>query len=250
MQESPIVGQAKLFSIIQDESHPSPEKLFPSSHSSEECFKPSPHLTSHASFAAFGDSPLIHWVQESGLETVPDVQIYPSSIVHDEEHPSVLPELKSSHSSEACFSPSPQVVSHTSFAMFGEVAGSHSVQVSSPKILPPVHIKLLSIVQAELHPSLSALLSSSHSSVGCLSPSPHLMSQTVLPGLGEVPPVHSLQLSLAVIEPPFQMCMLSIVQEELHPSLSVRLSSSQSSEECLRPSPQTILLLRVIWTMC
>ena len=63
------------------------------------------------------------------------------------------------------------------------------------------------------------MLLSSQASEECFNPSPQLAWHKVLVVSGEVPPLHSEQVSLELIVPPVQIYIFSMAQVELHPSL-------------------------------
>ena len=69
---------------------------------------------------------------------------------------------------------------------------------------PPDQAYPSSIMQAELQPSDEYVFASSHSSSGCLNPSPHITSQAFLSTLGDVPPSHCVQVLGDEIDPPVQ----------------------------------------------
>lgn len=69
-------------SIKHPLEHPSPLKVFPSSHSSVPRRKPSPHIALHVSYD----------------DDVPPLHVYPNSSEQVEEHPSPLAVLPSSQS--------------------------------------------------------------------------------------------------------------------------------------------------------
>ena len=96
---------------------------------------------------------------------------------------------------------------------------------------------MASIKQEVEHPSPFKEFPSSHSSLECLTPSPHLIVQAVFVGFGDVPPVQRVQVSFVVVVPPVQIYITSIKQEELHPSPFLMLLSSHSSVIYLKPSP-------------
>ena len=110
--------------------------------------------------------------------------------MHDELHPSPLILLLSSHSSVGCFNPSPQFTVHSLFALFGDFPSEHSRQSSFKEVVPLAQTQLSSIVHVELQPSLLAVLSSSHCSLECFSPSPQVISHPFLLEFGKVPPGH------------------------------------------------------------
>ena len=111
------------------------------------------------------------------------------------------------------------------------------VQVSRVVVVPPVQIYIFSIWQAEFHPSPFPVSLSSHSSVLCLNPSPQFTTQVSLAVLGDRPPVQIEQESIEVVDPPDQMYIASIPQEELHPSPFPVFPSSHCSLKCFKPSP-------------
>ena len=225
-------------SITQAEVQPSPSARFPSSHSSLEWRTPSPHWTAHKVLVGFGDSPPVQRVQVSGVVVVPPVQMYMFSMAQAELHPSPLPVSLSSHSSLGCLSPSPHWIAQASLAGLGDSPPVQRVQASKPVVEPPAQAYIVSMAQAELHPSLLTALLSSHSSLGCSSPSPQMVAQAVFPGFGDWPPTQSVHTSFEVVVPPVQAYMASIVQVEEHPSESAVLVSSHTSLGCLRLSPQ------------
>ena len=82
-----------------------------------------------------------------------DEHEYPSSTKHEESHPSPSIRFPSSHSSVRCLTPSPHCTSHAVLAELGESPSVHSDHESWTDDVPPVQMNILSIVQAELHPS-------------------------------------------------------------------------------------------------
>ena len=112
------------------------------------------------------------------------------------------------------------------------------VQKSLVVVVPPVQIYILSIWQAEFHPSPMPILLSSHCSVLCLNPSPQFTTHVFLTLLGDKPPVQIEQLSTEVVVPPPQIYMGSIVQALFHPSPLNIPPSSHCSVACFSPSPQ------------
>lgn len=93
-------------------------------------------------------------------------------------------------------------------------------------------------MQVELHPSLLLVLLSSHSSVGCLRPSPQIVAQAVFRAFGDCPPYQRSQVSGVVVDPPLHIPKVSKVHVEEHPSPSTKLLLSHCSVACLSPSPQ------------
>ena len=140
------------------------------------------------------------------------------SITHKELHPSPLITLLSSHPSEECLSPSPQLTVQADLATLGEVPRVQSVQVSGFVHVPPVQAYIASILQVELQPSPFTVFLSSHCSLECLRPSPHCTVQESFPIFGDVPLVQRVQVSLVAGVPPVQACIASIWQTEFHPS--------------------------------
>ena len=113
----------------------------------------------------------------------------------------------------------------------------HRVQVSLAVVDPPVQIYIGSIPQVELQPSPLPTFPSSHSSELCFNPSPQFITQVFLAALGDRPPAQIEQVSIEDIDPPEQICIVSISQVELHPSLFPIFPSSHCSVECFNPSP-------------
>ena len=105
---------------------------------------------------------------------------------------------------------------------------------------PPDQAYPSSIMQAGLQPSVGSVFPSSHSSSGCLNPSPHITSQEFFSTLGEVPPSHSAQVLGDEIDPPVQIKLSSIAHDALQPSPeSVFPSSHVSSPSNILESPHT-----------
>ena len=165
--------QIYILSIVQVELQPSPFPVLPSSHTSLECFNPSPHCIVHVSLAILGEVPPVQRVQVSFAVVDPPVQIYIGSIPQVELQPSPFPEFPSSHSSELCFNPSPQFITQASLAVLGDRPPAQIEQASIEDIDPPEHTCIVSISQVELHPSPFPIFPSSHCSVECFKPSPH-----------------------------------------------------------------------------
>ena len=97
--------------------------------------------------------------------------------------------------------------------------------------------------QSDLHPSLLAVLSSSHFSVHALRPSPQCGTQTVgLRGLFWYnPEVQKVQVSLEVVDPPLQTHEDSTeLQSDLHPSPLTVFPSSHFSVPASSPSPHWV----------
>ena len=90
------------------------------------------------------------------------------------------------------------------FAVSETYPGGHKEQMSLVVIVPPLQIALVSIMQVLSQPSPFTRLLSSHSSVACLLASPHFATQRRLVISGEVPPVHTNQVSTVVVDPPLQ----------------------------------------------
>ena len=149
----------------------------------------------------------MHNVHVSAVVVVPPVHIYPASIeVQERFHPSPLAVFPSSHVSEACLNPSPQITTHEVLPPFGLVPPVHAEQVSAVVVDPPVQIYPGSIVeQMLLHPSPFAVLPSSQASAALTNPSPQITIHAELPILGLVPSVHCEQTSIDVVDPPTQI---------------------------------------------
>lgn len=137
----------------------------------------------------------------------PPLQIYDSSIAEQSEaQPSDGSVFPSSHTSLPALRPSPHTVSQVSLSPFGEYPSSQAVQVSAVVVVPPIQMKLSSIVvQSEEHPSESVSLLSSQTSSPALSPSPQVVTQVSLSPLGENPAVHAVQVSFPDELPPVQI---------------------------------------------
>jgi len=99
-------------SITHPNVHPSLFSTFPSSQASEACFLPSPHCAVQAVLSAFGDVPPAQTVHVSAVVVVPPEQAESASISQTELHPSPSAVFPSSHSSEECSLPSPQITDH------------------------------------------------------------------------------------------------------------------------------------------
>ena len=123
--------------------------------------------------AVLGDRPPVQIEQVSIEVVVPPPQIYIGSITQVLLHPSPLIIPPSSHSSVACFSPSPQLIVQADLATLGEVPSEQRIQVSGLVHVPPVQACIVSIVQEEVQPSPFNKLPSSHCSLECFTPSPH-----------------------------------------------------------------------------
>ena len=111
--------QAYMVSICQLESHPSSSNRFPSSHASLACLSPSPQFTTQAVLSSLGESPSVHRVHVSGLLTVPPEHTYMFSMLQLASQPFPTPPAPASHSSVACFIPSPQTAIHSEDSVFG-----------------------------------------------------------------------------------------------------------------------------------
>ena len=129
---------------------------------------------------------------------------------------------------------------HSFLVSLGINLSSQSSHMSFEIVVPPVQMYPSSIVHIILHPSFENKLSSSHSSPSTLSPSPQTETHWDLDSFGVKPFIQNSQVSLDVIDPPDQTYLFSISQLVLQPSPSSVFSSSQSSEECLSPSPHII----------
>ena len=103
--------------------------MLPSSHSSDGCFSPSPHLIIQLDLSELGESPPVQRVQASVLLKVPPDQTYPSSISQEEFQPSLLLGFPSSHSSVPLLIPSPHTIFQVSLPAIKSV-GSPSGQIS------------------------------------------------------------------------------------------------------------------------
>ena len=113
---------------------------------------------------------------------------------------------------------------------------------------PPDQAYPSSIMQDGLQPSDGSVFPSSHSSSGCLNPSPHITSQVFFSTFGDVPPSHCVQVLDDEIDPPVQIKLSSIAHDALQPSPeSVFPSSHVSSPSYTLESPhltsQTLLSL-------
>ena len=183
VEEPPV--QVHPVSTLHVELHPSLFAVLPSSHLVVKVLNRllSPHISVHVSLE----------VEE------PPVQVHPVSTLHVELHPSLLDVLPSSQyvDTELNRLLSPQISEHV------------SLEVEEP----PVQVHPVSTLHVELHPSLFAVLPSSHLVVKVLNRllSPHI----------------SVHVSLEVEEPPVQVHPVSTLHVELHPSLFAVLPSSQ-----------------------
>ena len=144
-----------------------------------------------------------------------------------------------SHSSEACFLPSPHTISQLCLLEEGDLPSViHKVHVSAKDGDPPEQLYPSSIVQVALQPSKLEVSPSSHSSVLCLRPSPHVASQVALSELCFLPSAdQSVQVSAEDIVPPEQAKFVSIIHEASHPSPGVVSPSSHCSVLCFMLSP-------------
>ena len=125
-------------SIVQVELQPSLLEEFPSSHASDACFLPSPHWTVHADPSAFTDVPPVQTWQVSAVVVVPPFQIESVSITQSELHPSESAVFPSSHASEECLRPSPQVATQLDLVASGEVPSVQRVQEEAVVPEPPL----------------------------------------------------------------------------------------------------------------
>jgi hypothetical protein len=174
----------------------------------------------------------------------PPEHTHPASTRQVIEHPSLLDVLASSHFSSPASKPSPHVV--IQFTGLVELSwaypSSHFWQVSAEVVEPPEHTHPASTSQVDEHPSLIAMLASSHFSVPASKPSPQVVTQ--FSGLVELswtyPAVHCVQVSAVVVEPPEQTQPASTSQVDEHPSLLAVLVSSHFSSPASLPSPQVV----------
>ena len=154
-------------------------------------------------------------------------------------HPFDPDESPLSHSSEACFLPSPHTISQLSLLEDGDLPSvMHRVHVSATDGDPPEQLYPSSIVQVALQPSKLDVSPSSHSSVLCFRPSPHIASQVDLSALCFLPSAdQSVQVSTEDIVPPEQAKFVSIIHKTSHPSPGVVSPSSHCSVLCFMLSP-------------
>ena len=182
-EEPPV--QVHPVSTFHVELHPSLFAVLPSSQyvDTELNRLLSPQISEHVSFA----------------DEEPPVQVHPVSTLHVELHPSLFAVLPSSQyvDTELNRLLSPQISEHVSFA----------------DEEPPVQVHPVSTFHVELHPSLLAVL-----------PSSHLVDSVFIRLLS---PQISEHVSLVVEEPPVQVHPVSTLHVELHPSPFAVLPSSQ-----------------------
>jgi hypothetical protein len=128
------------------------------------------------------------------------------------------------------------------------------VQVSAVVVEPPEQTQPASTRQVDEHPSLLAVLVSSHFSSPASLPSPQGVTQ--FSGLVELswtyPALHCVQMSAVVVEPPEHTHPASTSQVDEHPSKLAVLVSSHFSSPASKPSPQVVTqfsgLVELSWT--
>ena len=96
------------------------------------------------------------------------------SMLQFSSQPFPTPPAPASHSSEACFIPSPHTAIHSEDSVFGcAPKGVQCVHSSAPVVDPPLHAHPASMLQSASHPSPGSVSPSSQASEGCLNPFPH-----------------------------------------------------------------------------